>query len=573
MSAVTSLDSGTAPAASPDRTAGAWWRSAAIYQVYPRSFADGDGDGVGDLAGLMHRLPYLADLGVEALWINPWYPSPMADAGYDVADHRDVDPVYGSLADAEQLIDRAHRLGLRIIVDIVPNHCSDAHPWFTAALAAGPGSHARSRFWFRPGRGADGELPPNGWRSIFGGPAWTRVTEPDGSPGEWFLHLFAPEQPDFNWDSPDVRAEFLDVLRFWLDRGVDGLRIDSAGLLVKDPALPELEDADPSGSVDAPAAQGGGNPYTDRDGVHEIYRAWRALVDTYPGDRALIGEVWLPDPERFARYLRPDEMHAAFNFDFLGCPWRAAELRAVVDATLAAHAPVNAPSTWVLSNHDVVRHVSRYGRSDTSFSLDHRQIGAPCDLELGRLRARAAVLLSLALPGAVYLYQGEELGLDEVEALPEAARQDPMFHRTGGTVIGRDGCRVPMPWSGDRPPFGFSTPAIPGQITAEPWLPQPAHWDALTAEAQHGRPGSLLTLYREALRLRRADPALGDGPLRWVEAGEGVLAFDRDPGFRCVVNLSGAPVGLAPWGRVLLTSVPLDGWTLPPDAAAWLVVR
>ena len=553
---------------------GPWWRSAAIYQVYPRSFADGDGDGVGDLAGLGHRLPYLADLGVDALWINPWYPSPMADAGYDVADHRDIDPVYGTLADAEQLIGQARRLGLRIIVDIVPNHCSNAHPWFAAALAAGPGSAARRRFWFLPGRGVDGELPPNGWRSIFGGPAWTRVTEPDGRPGEWYLHLFAPEQPDFNWDDTDVRAEFVDVLRFWLDRGVDGLRIDSAGLLVKDPALPELDDdpvAADGRAAQAPAVQGGGNPYTDRDGVHEIYRGWRALVDTYPGDRALIGEVWLPDPERFARYLRPDEMHAAFNFDFLACPWRAQDLRKVIDETLAAHAPVGAPSTWVLSNHDVVRHVTRYGRRDTGFSLDHRQIGAPTDLELGRRRARAAVLLSLALPGAVYLYQGEELGLEEVENLPDAARQDPMFHRSNGTVIGRDGCRVPMPWSGDSPPFGFSTPAIPGRITAPPWLPQPAGWAGLTVEAQDGRPGSMLTLYRTALHLRRAEPALGDGDLRWIDAGDRVLAFDRGDTFRCMVNLSPKPVTLPAGARVLLAStLPDAADVLLPDTAAWL---
>jgi alpha-glucosidase len=542
-----------------------WWRSAAIYQVYPRSFADGDGDGVGDLAGLLDRLPYLADLGVQALWINPWYPSPMADAGYDVADYRDIDPAYGTLADAEALIDRAHRLGLRIIVDIVPNHCSIAHPWFVAALAAGPGSAARRRFWFRPGRGADGELPPNGWHSIFGGPAWTRVTEPDGRLGEWYLHLFAPEQPDFNWDDDGVRAEFLDVLRFWLDRGVDGLRIDSAGLLVKDPALPELPELpDPAG--EAPATQGGSNPYTDLDGVHEIYREWRALVDRYPGDRALIGEVWLPDAERFARYLRPDELHTAFNFDFLGCPWRAADLHRVIDETLAAHAPVGAPPTWVLSNHDVVRHVTRYGRADTGFTLDHRQHGVPTDLDLGRRRARAAVLLALALPGAVYVYQGEELGLEEVEDLPDAVRQDPMFRRSGGTVVGRDGCRIPMPWSGDRPPYGFSPPAV-----AEPWLPMPGHWAALTVEAQQGRSDSMHTLYRDALRLRRCEPALGDGGLRWLPADGGVLAFDRGNGFQCLVNLSARAVPLPDGARLLLSSLPPDAeGCLPPDAAAWL---
>jgi alpha-glucosidase len=538
-----------------------WWRSAAIYQVYPRSFADGDGDGVGDLAGLLDRLPYLADLGVEALWISPWYRSPMADAGYDVADHRDIDPAYGTVADAERVIARAHDLGLRVVVDIIPNHCSDAHPWFREALAAGPGSPLRARFWFRPGRGPDGALPPNDWTSLFGGAAWTRVVEPDGRPGEWYLHLFAPEQPDFNWDHADVREHFLDILRFWLDRGVDGLRIDSAGLLVKDPELPDVRETGVG-----PAPQTGANPYTDLDGVHDIYRAWRRLLEEYPGDRALIGEVWLPDPERFARYLRPDEMHAAFNFDFLGCPWRAADLRKVVDETLAAHAPVGAPPTWVLSNHDVVRHVTRYGRADTGFSLDHRQDGVPTDLALGRRRARAALLLTLALPGAVYLYQGEELGLEEVEDLPDAVRQDPLFLRSGGSTVGRDGCRVPIPWSGDVPPFGFSTPPV----TGPPWLPVPAHWGPLTVDAQRGAPGSMHTLYREALHRRAAEPALRDGALRWLPTDSSdVLTFDRGGDFRCVVNLSRQPVDLA--GKtVLLSSVPLRGGALPPDAAAWL---
>ncbi|HEU5027654.1 MAG TPA: alpha-amylase family glycosyl hydrolase, partial [Spirillospora sp.] len=343
----------------------AWWRGAAIYQVYPRSFADGNGDGVGDLAGLRDRLPYLAGLGVDALWLNPWYPSPMADGGYDVADYRDVEAVFGTLAEAEAFIGEAHAAGLRIILDVVPNHASDRSDWFRAALAAGPGSPERERFWFRPGRG-DG--PPNDWQSIFGGPAWTRV--PDG---EWYLHLFAPEQPDFNWNSPDVVREFHDVLRFWYDRGVDGIRIDSAALLVKDP------DAEPDGS----------DPYTDRDGVHDIYRGWRKVTDAYPG-RMLVGEVWLPDQERFARYLRPDEMHTAFNFDFLNCAFEPHALRKVIDTTLATHAPLGASPTWVLANHDVVRPVTRYGRADTSFDLQDRRHGAPTDRALGVRRARAA---------------------------------------------------------------------------------------------------------------------------------------------------------------------------------------
>ncbi len=533
-----------------------WWRSAAIYQVYPRSFADGNGDGVGDLIGIRSHLGYLRDLGVDAIWFSPWYPSPMADAGYDVADYRNIDPAFGTLEEAEALIAEAHQLGIRSIVDIVPNHCSSAHPWFKEALAAGRGSAARDLFWFRDGRGEHGELPPNNWVSIFGGPAWTRV--PDG---QWYLHLFAPEQPDFNWSNPKVREEFEDILRFWFNRGVDGIRIDSAALCEKDPTLHDFDH-------DVPPFP---HPYSDRDETHEIYRAWRRIADSYPDPRALIGEIWLPDVERFIQYLRPDEMHTAFNFDFLGAPWDAGALRASIDATLAAHAPVSAPATWVLSNHDVFRHVTRYGRADTSFPHDHehrrRQTGAFTDFALGTRRARAATLLSFALPGSAYIYQGEELGLNEVEDIPDEQRQDPLFARTGGANPGRDGCRVPLPWSGDAPPFGFS----PDRAVAAPWLPQPPAWKDLTAAAQQGDPASMLEFYRSALRIRRAEVALGDGSMAWIEAPDGVLAFRREPEFACLANLSGAPVPLIEHDRVLLASGPLteDG-QLPPDTAVWL---
>ncbi|MGH3876747.1 MAG: glycoside hydrolase family 13 protein [Actinophytocola sp.] len=527
-----------------------WWRGAAIYQVYVRSFADGDGDGTGDLAGVRSRLPYLADLGIDAIWFNPWYPSPMDDGGYDVADYRDIEPVFGSLAEAEKLIEEAHTLGIKIIIDIVPNHCSDSHPWFAAALAAGPGSPERERFWFRRGRGDGGELPPNNWQSRFGGPAWTRVTEPDGSPGEWFLHLYSSRQPDLNWTNPEVAEEFEDILRFWFNRGVDGFRIDVADGLVKADDLPDAGD--------------GPLPYSDLDGVHEIYRTWRRIADGYPDQRVFVGEMWLPDPERFAMYLRPDELHSAFNFDFLSCPWDASRLRAVVDATLAAHAPVDAPATWVLSNHDVTRHVTRYGRADTSFSFADRQHLAPTDRELGLRRARAAALLTLALPGAVYIYQGEELGLSEVEDLPDSLRQDPVFERTAGADIGRDGCRVPLPWSGDAPPFGFNAAGT------APWLPQPPSWSSVTVAAQTDDPDSMLELYRRALRLRADDPALGDGTLGWLSGqSAGVLAFTRSETFACVVNLSAAPVELPAHREVLLASRPVEQ-TLPPDTTVWL---
>jgi alpha-glucosidase len=431
----------TVPELHPSVSSGEhWWPGAAIYQVYVRSFADGNGDGVGDLAGVRAKLDYLAELGIDAIWFNPWYPSPMADGGYDIADYRAIEPTFGTLSQAEDLIAEAHRLGIRVIIDVVPNHSSDAHAWFQAALASGPGSQERGLFWFRPGRGEHGELPPNDWESIFGGPAWTRIQELDGRRGEWYLHLFAPGQPDFNWSNPRVHKEFEDVLRFWLDRGVDGIRIDSAALLAKDPLLSDFDPDDGRST----------HPFVDRDDVHGVYRAWRRLTDSYPGERILIGEVWLPDRERFTRYLRPDELHTAFNFDFLGCAWDADRIRAVVDATIADHAPVGAPPTWVLSNHDVVREVTRYGRADTSFSMADRRLGEFSDLDLGTTRARAAALVAMALPGAVYVYQGEELGLWEVEDLPTELLEDPIWQRSGYTDRGRDGCRVPIPWTAIR---------------------------------------------------------------------------------------------------------------------------
>lgn len=533
-----------------------WWRGATIYQIYPRSFADASGDGVGDLAGARSRLRYLADLGVDAVWFNPWYPSPMADGGYDVADYRNIDPAFGTLADAEKLISEALEFGIRTIVDVVPNHVSDQHPWFRSALAAGPGSRERELFHFRPGRGEQGELPPNNWVSEFGGCPWTRTTDPDGSPGDWYLHLFTPQQPDLNWANPVVRQEHEEVLRFWFDRGAAGVRIDSAALLVKDPALPDYDPSDETRS-----------PYVDCDGLHEVYRGWRRVADSYPGGRVLIGELWLPDAERFARYLRPDELHAAFNVNFLTCPWRAERLRDVIDTTLAEHAPVGAPATWVLANHDVTRTVTRFGRADTGFDFAAKAHGIPTDEVLGRRRARAAALLSLALPGAVYLYQGEELGLPEVEDIPEERIQDPMYFRSGRNSPGRDGCRVPMPWSGDAPPYGFSPAGV------EPWLPQPADWARFTVEAESEEPGSMLRLYTEALHIRRREPDLGDGPMRWLPGyGEDVLAFVRGDGLACLVNLGGTPVGL-PGGELLLASGPLDAERrLGTDTAVWLRV-
>ncbi|MEU4557065.1 glycoside hydrolase family 13 protein [Actinoplanes sp. NPDC023936] len=551
----------------PGKDAPGWWKSAVIYQVYPRSFADSNGDGLGDIGGVRARLGHLRDLGVDAIWMSPWYPSPMADAGYDVADFRDIDPVFGTLAEAEALIEEAHAAGIRMIVDIVPNHVSSEHPWFQAALAS-PDAPERDYFWFRPAHGdhmaggdnmAGGENMPTNWTGEFGGTTWTQV--PDG---DWYLHLFTPQQPDLNWEHPVVRAEFESILRFWFDRGVDGIRIDSAALLFKDPALPEVTDGEP-------------HPFHDLDAVHDVYRSWRRVADEYP-DRALIGEVWMPDVERFTNYLRPDELHAAFNFDFLGCAWDPALMRACIDRTLEAHAAVGAPPTWVLSNHDVTRHVTRYGRADTTFSFDNNLDRTPVDLELGTRRARAAALLSLSLPGSAYVYQGEELGLWENEHIPEDRIQDPMYARRGHT---RDGCRVPLPWSDDEPPFAFTEggpwlaePSLAEPSLAEPWLPQPREWKDRTVQAQTGDPNSMLELYRRAIRLRRAEPGLHTPEMSWLDHGPDVLAYTRGPDFACVLNLSGTAVPLPDHVSPLLLSGPLeDGGLLPPDTAAWLRLR
>ncbi|MFE2142685.1 glycoside hydrolase family 13 protein [Streptomyces sp. NPDC059456] len=517
-----------------------WWREAVIYQVYPRSFADSNGDGMGDLEGIRSRLPYLKELGVDAVWLSPFYASPQADAGYDVADYRAIDPMFGTLHDADAVIREAHGLGLRIIVDLVPNHCSDQHEWFKQALREGPGTPLRERFHFRPGRGADGTEPPNDWESIFGGPAWTRVAD-----GEWYLHLFAPEQPDFNWEHPAVQDEFRSVLRFWLDLGVDGFRIDVAHGLVKAPGLPDLGRDEQLKLL--------GNqvlPFFDQDGVHEIYRSWRTVLDEYAGDRIGVAEAWTPSADRTALYLRHDELHQAFNFHYLTTGWDAAALRATIDESLDAMRPVGAPTTWVLSNHDVVRHVTRYGG------------GAQ-----GLARARAAALLMLALPGSAYVYQGEELGLPEVVDLPDEVRQDPAFVRSAGQDGLRDGCRIPLPWSGEEPPYGFGP--------AGAWLPQPRDWAPLSVAAQTGDPHSTLELYRAALELRRALPGLGSpdaGPLTWLSAPDGVLLFTR-PGFACTLNSRSEPLELPSPGRPVLSSAPVetDGRTvlLPADSCTW----
>ncbi|WP_419706122.1 glycoside hydrolase family 13 protein [Promicromonospora sp. NFX87] len=565
---------------------GEWWRDAVIYQVYPRSFADGDGDGIGDLPGVTAKLDHLKQLGVDAVWLSPFYRSPQKDAGYDVADYRDIDPLFGTLADFDEMLAGAHDRGLKIIVDLVPNHSSDQHVWFQEALAAAPGSAARDRYMFRDGRGPAGDEPPNNWQSIFGGPAWTRLAprHGDGPLGpQWYLHLFDTSQPDLNWENSEVRAELEDVLRFWLDRGVDGFRVDVAHGMIKAPGLPDWDGraAMVEGTVDGPAASaaepddgstGAGNqgPMFDQDGVHEIYRSWHRVLAEYPGDRCLVAEAWVEPLSRLARYVRPDEMHQAFNFSFLTAPWDAAKMRTVVDVSLGTMDAVGAPTTWVLSNHDVVRHASRFGLAE----IGGRQLNGIAatdpqpDAELGLRRARAATLLMLGLPGSAYLYQGEELGLPDHTALPAEVRQDPSFFRTGGAEPGRDGCRVPLPWVGGAPGNGFGP-------TGRTWLPQPDVYADLAADRQYGVAGSTYEMYRTALELRRAEK-IGTAGLAWVDALAGspdVVAFQVS-GVVVVSNLGEAALTLPAEAEVLVASGDLttsDGVrAVPSDTTVWL---
>lgn len=541
-----------------------WWRTAVIYQIYPRSFADASGDGIGDLRGITSRLDSLRQLGVDAIWLSPFMTSPQKDAGYDVADYRDVDPLFGTLADFDEMLAAAHDRGIRVIVDLVPNHSSDQHVWFQQALKAAPGSPERARYIFRDGKGEHGEEPPNNWESVFGGGQWTRVTEADGTPGQWYLHIFDATQPDFDWTNEEVREEFRSILRFWLDRGVDGFRVDVAHGMIKAEGLPDYyppKDAD---------SMGGGEenvPYWGQDGVHEIYRDWHRLLAEYDGDRALCGEAWLPTIQRTTLWVRPDEMHQTFNFPYLMTPWEAPALRAVIRESLDAFGSVGAPSTWVLSNHDVVRHASRLAltaENPQGTGLGPDSPGQPIP-ELGLSRALAATTLMLALPGSAYLYQGEELGLPEVIDLPGDARQDPTWFRTNGERYGRDGCRVPIPWEADAPAYGFND-------TGASWLPQPRQWAHLARDVQESDAASPLSLYRQLLRLRR-EHGLGSGTLRWVDAGADAVAFQRGD-ITVVVNmgtealdLSALTGGAEP--DFLVLSEVFEGPLLPPNTAVW----
>jgi alpha-glucosidase len=522
-----------------DSSPAPWWARAVFYQVYPRSFADSNADGVGDLDGVVSRLDYLNLLGVDAIWINPVNVSPMADHGYDVADPRDVDPLFGGIEAVDRLIAAAHRHKIKVTMDLVPNHTSSQHQWFRAALAAGPGSAQRERYIFRDGTGPYGATPPNNWVSVFGGSAWTRVTEPDGNPGQWYLHLFDPEQPDLNWDNPEVFDDFEKTLRFWLERGVDGFRLDVAHGMAKPPGLPDMEITD-----NTLLRNNDDDPRFNHAGVHAIHRDIRTVLNDYEG-AVVVGEVWVRDNHRFAEYVRPDELHLGFNFRLLQADFDATEIRGAIVNSLAAAAIAGATPTWTLANHDAEREVTRYGGGD-----------------VGLARAKAMALVMFALPGAVFIYNGEELGLPNAE-LPDEVLQDPVWERSGHTRRGRDGCRVPMPWQGDKPPFGFSD-------NPHTWLPIPPEWAPLTVERQLQQPDSTLEFYRQVLRLHAQRPEFVGTTIEWLDSPADALVFRVvDGGLVCALNAGDQPMPL-PDGELLLSSGPVSGM-LPPDTAAWLV--
>ena len=553
-----------------------WWRRAVVYQIYPKSFADGNGDGIGDLPGAISRLDYLRALGIDAVWFSPIFPSPQCDGGYDVSDYRDIDPMFGSITDAETFIREAHARQIRVILDIVPNHTSSKHRFFQEALSTLPGSPAWARYHCVRGRGEKGELPPNNWQSIFGGLAWTPLlASPDGKStivgdasatagtptGWWFLHLFDTHQPDVNWDHPDIVREFDDTLRFWFDRGVDGIRIDVAQGMIKQRGYPDVLDSKDPALLDPHA-----RPYFDQPEVHEVYRRWRKIADSYDPPRVFVAEAWLDTPEKRARYLRADELHTGFNFDLLTAEWDGNKWRDIIDSSMAADALVGAPTTWVTENHDVRRSPTRYGGR-----VVHREVASPAHVALGRVRAVAAMYTILALPGTTYLFNGQELGLEEVIDLDDAEREDPHFHRTKGEHLGRDGCRVPMPWRASGTNFGFSP-----SNAKKSWLTQPVSWSALSVEAQEGARGSTLNRVRAATAVRRTQPALQRGSFEWVRemCVDGVVAFRRavagSPSVVCVANMSANPTSPVV-GTVLCSSNEVSGGIVPPDTTAWFL--
>ena len=538
-----------------------WWRSAIIYQIYPRSFVDGNGDGMGDLPGITSRLGSLASLGIDAIWLSPFMRSPQKDAGYDVSDYTDVDPLFGTLADFDAMVGRAHELGLRVLVDLVPNHTSDQHKWFQAALAAPKGSPERAFYHFKEGKGLDGELPPNNWLSMFGGPAWTRVED-----GSWYCHLFDSSQPDLNWENPAVQEAFEEILRFWLDRGVDGFRVDQPHAMGKVDGLPDHPDVDRAGAgfIEGEPSP----PMWFQESVHSIFRRWRQILDSYPGERAMCGEAYVLPLSFMALWVRNDEFHQTFNFRYLDSEWKPEILFASINESFKAFDEVGAPSTWVLSNHDIIRHATRMGgvvgRPTASDGIGPND--PQPDRELGLRRARGATLFTLGLPGSTYLYQGEELGLPEHTTIAEEFRQDPTFFRTGGKRVGRDGCRVPLPWeSGAGASNGFNE-------TGKAWIPQPAIYAEYSRDQQDGIEGSTLEMYKHALRLRK-ELGLGNGSFDWEPEYTNATTLGYRNGSVLVIHNFGREAIALPAGDVIASSANAASVGIEPDQTVWLQTK
>ena len=576
-----------------------WWKQAVVYQIYPRSFKDVNGDGLGDIAGVTEKMDYLQELGIDAIWLSPFYPSDLADGGYDVIDYRDVDPRLGTMDDFDAMAAAAHQAGIKVIVDIVPNHTADRHEMFLEALAAGRGSSARDRYIFREGRGENGALPPNEWQSLFGGPAWQQVDD-----GQWYLHLFAKEQPDLNWRNPDVHEEFKKTLRFWSDHGTDGFRIDVAHGLAKDLDSVPLADMDPMAVQMQLPPEHGLSPLWDRPEVHEIYREWRGVFNEYDPPRFAVGEAWVR-AESQHMYASTDELGQVFNFEFAEAGWFSDEFRGAIADGLKAAAETNgSTTTWVMNNHDVPRSPSRYGLPQVKGAPFHqiahdwllRDGGTyPEDRGLGTRRARAAALMEIGLPGSVYVYQGEELGLFEVANIPWDRLEDPTPFNTrrNFTDKGRDGCRVPLPWNaddcGEPAPWngGFITGATfgfgpvshaDGSAIADAHLPQPAWFKDCAADVQAADGGSMLALYRKLLKLRQTVlTATGDTSAELLDMGDAVVAYSRPATkgrrFVSVTNFGAEPVELPEGGVAVAASGPLaDDGRLPQDTSVWMLL-
>lgn len=494
-----------------------WWHGAVLYQVYPRSFQDSDGDGIGDLRGITARLPYFVELGVDAIWISPIFPSPMADFGYDVADYCGIDPRFGTLGDFDDLLARAHELGLKVLLDFVPNHSSDQHPWFVESRSSRDNPKRDWYLWRDP---APGGGPPNNWISDFGGPAW----EYDAATGQYYSHAFLREQPDLNWRNPDLRAAMIDVLRFWFDRGVDGFRIDVLWHMVKHADFP---DNPPNPDF----AEGMGEMWrvlqlhsTDQPEVHDIAAEMRAVADSY-GNRLLIGEIYLPVGKLMTYYGSADApgVHLPFNFQLIDAPWHPRALATLIEAYELA-LPEGGWPNWVLGNHDRPRAATRFGER----------------------QARVAAMLNLTLRGTPTIYYGDEIGIADV-AIPADRVADPRELREPGKGLGRDPVRTPMAWDAS---------ANGGFTAGEPWLPLHPDWPARNVAAQRGDGGSIWSLHRDLIALRRSTPALSIGDWRPVYADDAVLAYERresDARVLVALNLTAEParLPLPDWAKAL----------------------